>query len=305
MSDDGEMNCVDLSRVAAELALGVLTGRERALAVAHLDTCEECAEDVRQLMATGEQLLELLPPAEPPVGFETRVLAHLGLPVPAGEPTQPLPTAQPLPPSPPGRHGADRNRVALDGADDDSADEDSAGKRGPGRGAAGGGGAGRGPGRGAGQGHGPGPGPGLAGRRMSGRLRRALSVAAVCLAVVAAGVGGWAAGSATSAPTATAAASQLAPASLVAAGGANIGQVFLYSGSPQWVYMWVDMETGNESVTCQLVTADGKTHTLGSFQLADGYGSWASPNPGSFENVTGARLLSATGSVLATATFPH
>lgn len=300
MSDDGEMNCVDLSRMAAELALGVLTGRERALAVAHLDTCEECAEDVRQLMATGEQLLELLPPAEPPVGFETRVLAHLGLPVPAGEPTQSLPTAQLLPPPPSGRHGAGLDGVGLDGAD-----EDSAGKRGAGKGAADGGGAGRGPGRGAGQGHGAGPGPGRAGRRLSGRLGRALSVAAICLAVVAAGVGGWAAGSATSAPTTTAAAGQLAPASLVTAGGESVGQVFLYSGSPHWVYMWVDMEAGNESVTCQLVTADGKTHTLGSFQLADGYGSWASPNPGSFENVTGARLLSATGSVLATATFPH
>jgi hypothetical protein len=130
-------------------------------------------------------------------------------------------------------------------------------------------------------------------------------VAAICLAVVVAGVGGWAAGSAASAPTATTAASQLASASLVTTGGESVGQVFLYSGSPHWAYMWVDMETGNESVTCQLVTADGKTHTLGSFQLADGYGSWASPNPGSFTNVTGARLLSATGGVLATATFPQ
>ncbi len=83
MSELNDMTCAELADVAAELALGVLTGRERAVAIAHLDKCDACREDVRQLMATGEQLLELLPPAEPPAGFETRVLERLGLPVPA------------------------------------------------------------------------------------------------------------------------------------------------------------------------------------------------------------------------------
>ena len=82
MNELNDMTCAELADVAAELALGVLTGRERAVAIAHLDKCDECREDVRQLMATGEQLLELLPPAEPPAGFETRVLERLGLPVP-------------------------------------------------------------------------------------------------------------------------------------------------------------------------------------------------------------------------------
>ncbi len=83
MSELNDMSCEELAEVAAELALGVLTGRERATAIGHLDNCDECREDVRQLMVTGEQLLELLPPAEPPAGFETRVLARLGLPAPA------------------------------------------------------------------------------------------------------------------------------------------------------------------------------------------------------------------------------
>src|SRR5215469_2616305 len=73
-----EMTCAELANVAAELALGVLTGRERAEAVAHLDRCEDCREDVRQLMATGEGLLALLPEREPPVGFEMRVLDRMG-----------------------------------------------------------------------------------------------------------------------------------------------------------------------------------------------------------------------------------
>src|ERR1700761_8434711 len=82
MSELNDMTCAELADVAAELALGVLTGRERAIAITHLDTCDDCREDVRQLMATSEQLLELLPPAEPPAGFETRVLERIGLPVP-------------------------------------------------------------------------------------------------------------------------------------------------------------------------------------------------------------------------------
>ena len=81
MSELNDMTCTELADVAAELALGVLTGRERAVAIAHLDKCDGCREDVRQLMVTGEQLVELLPSAEPPAGFETRVLERLGLPV--------------------------------------------------------------------------------------------------------------------------------------------------------------------------------------------------------------------------------
>ena len=85
MSELNDMTCAELADVAAELALGVLTGRERAMAIAHLDECDACREDVRQLMATGGQLLELLPTAEPPAGFETRVLERIGLSAPAQE----------------------------------------------------------------------------------------------------------------------------------------------------------------------------------------------------------------------------
>ena len=72
---------------AAELALGVLTGRERAQALAHLDHCASCREKVRQLTATGEGLLGLLPSVEPPAGFEARVMDRLGLAAPAPSPS--------------------------------------------------------------------------------------------------------------------------------------------------------------------------------------------------------------------------
>jgi hypothetical protein len=73
------MGCAEFADVAAELALGVLTGRERADALVHLDHCDACREHVSQLTMTGEELLGLLPSREPPPGFETRVMARLGM----------------------------------------------------------------------------------------------------------------------------------------------------------------------------------------------------------------------------------
>jgi anti-sigma-K factor RskA len=79
MCELSEMSCEEFEEVAAELALGVLTGRERAAALEHLDRCETCRTSVRQLSMTGEELVGLLPAIEPPPGFETRVLDRLGI----------------------------------------------------------------------------------------------------------------------------------------------------------------------------------------------------------------------------------
>jgi hypothetical protein len=73
------VNCDKFPDVAAELALGVLTGRERAEAVPQLDRCDACREDVRELAFTGEELLMLLPEVTPPAGFEYRVRDQLGI----------------------------------------------------------------------------------------------------------------------------------------------------------------------------------------------------------------------------------
>jgi hypothetical protein len=86
MSEVNEMGCEEFANVAAELALGVLTGRERAQALAHLDRCDTCRAEIRQLTQTGEELLGLLPTAEPPAGFETRTLARIGIEAPAPAP---------------------------------------------------------------------------------------------------------------------------------------------------------------------------------------------------------------------------
>ena len=265
MSELDDMTCGELAEVAAELALGVLTGRERAIAVAHLGKCDACREEVRQLMATGEQLLELLPPAEPPAGFETRVLDRLGLSAPARE-----------------------DKEAKQAKEDEEAKENAyprlirpAGSR-----------------RGTDRTGAPPARPG--GTRRPGRLRRALTATAMGLALIVAGFGGWRIGT-----SATSASGHLASASLLSATQQNVGNIFLYSGTPRWLYMSVDLDSGQETVTCQVVSTDGRVITLGAFQLADGYGSWASPDPGNVGTLSGARLLSANGTVLATATFAH
>jgi hypothetical protein len=134
-------------------------------------------------------------------------------------------------------------------------------------------------------------------------MRRVLAAAAVGLAVIAAGFGGWRIGVGT-APTATSsAASSLSSASLLSATKQHVGQVFLYSGSPGWLYMSVDLGSGAGTVTCQVVGKDGRVITIGSFRLADGYGAWGSPDPGYLGTLAGARLVSATGTVLASGTF--
>ena len=62
-----------------ELALGILTGRERADALAHVETCPICADELERLSRAADALLEAAPGVEPPLGFEVRVLDRLGV----------------------------------------------------------------------------------------------------------------------------------------------------------------------------------------------------------------------------------
>lgn len=310
MNERNDMTCAELTDVAAEVALGVLTGRERAMAVAHLEECEACREDVRQLMATGDQLLELLPPAEPPAGFETRVLERLGLSAPAAEeaPDVELPPAEPsagfetrvlerlgLAATPALPKNAGKSGKEASGPD---AYPQLIARRGGGTGQRGAAREGKRPG--SDQPSAPPARPG--GTKRPGRMRRVLAATAVGFAVIAAGVGGWRIGAGTT-PAASTAAGALTQASLLTATHNDVGDMFIYRGETPWLYMSVDMGSGNEPVTCQVIGADGQTTTIGTFQLADGYGSWGSPAPGNLTGATGARLVSTNGTVLASATF--
>jgi hypothetical protein len=223
MSEPNEMSCNDFDDVAAELALGVLTGRERAQAVAHLDECDSCREHVRQLSLTGEELLGLLPSQEPPEGFESQVMAKLG----------------------------------------------------------------------------------VATRRSKKWSRRMLTMAAVALAVVACGLGGWGLrGAMAPSPGGSTAQAPLREATLLTAAHQTAGKIYIYDGTPRWLYMGVETQANtSEVVVCQLVAQGGHVITIGTFRLDGGYGAWGSPDPVAASNLTGARLTAVDGTVLATASF--
>ena len=243
MSELNEMGCAEFADAAAELALGVLTGRERARALAHLDWCEACRENVRQMTVTGEELVGLLPAIEPPAGFETRVMERLGLATSAPAPARHL--------SPARRFG---QKLA-----------------------------------------------GWMGSAGAGRPRRLLATAAVAVAVIVAGLGGWGLHAATSSP--------LSSATLLTASHQTAGKIYFYDSGSRWLYMSVNIGpgsgvAGNGTVVCQVEGPDGHVTTIGSFQLTGGYGYWGSPDPVTNGPLTGARLVTTTGAVLATATFP-
>jgi hypothetical protein len=76
----GEMGCEQVRELAAELALGIAVGDERDAALRHLNGCPACRRLVAELSSVGDELLQLAPEQEPPVGFESRVLAKLAAP---------------------------------------------------------------------------------------------------------------------------------------------------------------------------------------------------------------------------------
>jgi hypothetical protein len=86
------MDCSDLAEVAPELALEILGGDERAAAIAHLEGCVTCQLLVDTLAADADRLLMLAPTAEPPVGFQQRVLTSL---IQVARPAAPRPRPRP------------------------------------------------------------------------------------------------------------------------------------------------------------------------------------------------------------------
>ncbi|WP_234315243.1 hypothetical protein [Streptomyces globisporus] len=247
------MDCERLREEGAELALGILPARERAEAVAHLDRCPDCRAYVERLTAVGDGLLGLLPGAEPPVGFESRVVRGM------------LPASTPAPAPSPVVPAVAEHR--------------------------------------------------LRGRGLRGhRFRMAAAGVATALAF---GFGGWAVGTVVeSAPRVVAPAPHVLEAALVspdrAGNGREVGRIYAHppdaTGGNGWVYMSVDLGDGAAAdgpVRCLLVRADGSAVPLGSFHVKAGYGYWGAPSPVDLApgTLSGARLVAADGTVLASARF--
>ena len=78
-------SCEHVREVAPDVALGLLTGEERAEALDHLEGCEACRAEVASLAVTADEALLASPEADPPPGFADRVLARLASERAAGD----------------------------------------------------------------------------------------------------------------------------------------------------------------------------------------------------------------------------
>ena len=65
--------CARMWEMAAEVALGIADGADRAWALEHLAGCPECRARVERMAGVADELLMLAPAVEPPAGFEQRV----------------------------------------------------------------------------------------------------------------------------------------------------------------------------------------------------------------------------------------
>ena len=72
-----EVPCAGLAATEAEVALGIANARARAAALAHAERCPACRHRLSALAEVAAGLAELAPPAQPPAGFESRVLASV------------------------------------------------------------------------------------------------------------------------------------------------------------------------------------------------------------------------------------
>jgi Putative zinc-finger len=76
MSTPSRLGCDDMELLAPELALGTLTGAERAEAVEHVAACPDCQRRVAELAQVVDSLLVLAPEEDPSPDLEAAVLAR-------------------------------------------------------------------------------------------------------------------------------------------------------------------------------------------------------------------------------------
>ncbi|HET6964573.1 MAG TPA: zf-HC2 domain-containing protein [Acidimicrobiales bacterium] len=83
------MTCTQVEQSATEYALGILPTEEARAVSAHILRCPDCRREVDDIRRVGDQLLDLIPDAEPPLGLDQRVLSAV----------RPQPTARPARPA--------------------------------------------------------------------------------------------------------------------------------------------------------------------------------------------------------------
>jgi hypothetical protein len=83
----------------------------------------------------------------------------------------------------------------------------------------------------------------------------------------------------------------------------DLGQITVYGGNPSWVFMNVRGSGYDGTVTCLLMASTGTVTAQGMFTIKDGAGYWSRPLPDGVQHLSGAKLVTANGAVLAVTTF--
>jgi hypothetical protein len=133
------------------------------------------------------------------------------------------------------------------------------------------------------------------------RSRRLSALCAAAVVMVGLGFGLGALGTHRSGDSqANPAAANLTAANLTSHGQV-LGEVMISTGRPAWMFMTVDADAWSGKVTCEVTLADGKVEVTGVFDLSGGYGAWGAPLTSPAGQVRSARLITAEGTVLASA----
>jgi hypothetical protein len=70
-----DMTCSQVEQAVTEYALGILAAEEARAVSVHVLRCPACRQEVEEIREIGEHLLDLVPDAEPPLGFDQKVLS--------------------------------------------------------------------------------------------------------------------------------------------------------------------------------------------------------------------------------------
>lgn len=81
-------DCANIREALPELALGIVDGEQRALALEHVAGCSDCRRELEELSSLADELIALAPGHEPPPGFENRVLDRLAIRPPRPRPAR-------------------------------------------------------------------------------------------------------------------------------------------------------------------------------------------------------------------------
>lgn len=143
-------------------------------------------------------------------------------------------------------------------------------------------------------------------RTGSGRWRRTVTALVAAAVTASVGVGGWALGhhGARTSPPAVASAGGKALVAELLRDQKPVGQIVITSHPYPWMSMTVSAPGGDRRLTCEVGEKDGTWVRVGSFEVSNGAGYWASGLPYTSSPITAYRVVDDAGHTVAVAKLP-